>query len=217
MKKGLAVLLALVLTLSLAGCGKKNDTGAPGDDDAIPETPIKLETLHVEFVKGERDVDDLLALKDTLPLVAALSERNVEVGSENRADAGPAPLLSARSGEATAQALADGSVDVAFLPLTACFDHEDTITLALVQDVDDGTAIEDREAIAVTKKNKTVATDGFLAALRGAVEDMCASDEGSAALSLYQYGEKHGYTAADLSDPREERAAYEEARLTAAD
>ena len=58
---------------------------------------------------------------------------------------------------------------------------------------------------------------GFLAALRGAVEDMCASDEGSAALSLYQYGEKHGYTAADLSDLREERAAYEEARLTAAD
>ena len=46
---------------------------------------------------------------------------------------------------------------------------------------------------------------------------MCASDEGSAALNLYQYGEKHGYTAADLSDLREERAAYEEARLTAAD
>ena len=209
MKKGLAVLLALVLTLSLAGCGKKNDTDAPGDDDAIPETPIKLETLHVEFVKGEQDVDDLLALKDTLPLVAALSERNVEIGS--------AAVTFGTSAEATAQALADGSVDVAFLPLTACFDHEDTITLALVQDADDGTAIEDREAIAVTKKNKTVATDGFLAALRGAVEDMCACDEGSAALNLYQYGEKHGYTAADLSDLREERAAYEEARLTAAD
>ena len=202
MKKGLAVLLALVLTLSLAGCGKKNDTDAPGDDDAIPETPIKLETLHVEFVKGEQ-------VKDTLPLVAALSERNVEVGS--------AAVTFGTSAEATAQALANGSVDVAFLPLTACFDHEDTITLALVQDADDGTAIEDREAIAVTKKNKTVATDGFLAALRGAVEDMCASDEGSAALNLYQYGEKHGYTAADLSDLREERAAYEEARLTAAD
>ena len=98
MKKGLAVLLALVLTLSLAGCGKKNDTDAPGDDDAIPETPIKLETLHVEFVKGERDVDDLLALKDTLPLVAALSERNVEVGS--------AAVTFGTSAEATAQALA---------------------------------------------------------------------------------------------------------------
>ena len=201
MKKGLAALLALMLVLSLAGCGKKNDTDAPSDDDAIPETPIKLETLHVEFVKGERDVDDLLALKDMLPLVAALSERNVEVGSA----------------DATAQALADGSVDVAFLPLTACFDHEDTITLALVQDADDGTAIEDREAIAVTKKNKTVATDGFLAALRGAVEDMCASDEGSAALSLYQYGEKHGYTAADLADLGEERAAYEKEQSAAAD
>ncbi len=208
MKKGLAALLVLMLMLSLAGCGKKNDTDAPSGDDAIPETPIKLETLHVEFVKGERDVDDLLTLKDALPLVDALSERNVEVGS--------AAVTFGTSAEATAQALADGSVDIAFLPLTACFDHEDTITLALVQDADEGTDIEDREAIAVTKKNKTVATDGFLAALRGAVEDMCASDEGSAALSLYQYGEKHGYTAADLSDLREERAAYEEARLTAA-
>ena len=108
-------------------------------------------------------------------------------------------------------------MDVAFLPLTACFDHEDTITLALVQDADDGTAIEDREAIAVTKKNKTVATDGFLAALRGAVEDMCASDEGSAALSLYQYGETHGYTAADFADLGEERAAYEKEQSAAAD
>ena len=165
MKKGLAVLLALVLTLSLAGCGKKNDTDAPGDDDAIPETPIKLETLHVEFVKGERDVDDLLALKDTLPL------------------------------------------DVALLPLTACFDHEDTITLALVQDADDGTTIEDREAIAVTKKNKTVATDGFRAALRGAVEALCADEEGSAALSRYEAAPD--YRAAEMSDFASERAAYE--------
>ena len=199
MKKGLAVLLALVLTLSLAGCGKKNDTDAPGDDDAIPETPIKLETLHVEFVKGEQDVDDLLALKDTLPLVAALSERNVEVGS--------AAVTFGTSAEATAQALADGSVDVAFLPLTACFDQEDTITLALVQDADDGTAIEDREAIAVTKKNKTVATDGFLAALRGAVEALCADEEGSAALSLYQAAPD--YRSAEMSDFASERAAYE--------
>ena len=199
MKKGLAVLLALVLTLSLAGCGKKNDTDTPGDDDAIPETPIKLETLHVEFVKGERDVDDLLALKDTLPLVAALSERNVEVGS--------AAVTFGTSAEATAQALADGSVDVAFLPLTAFFDHEDTITLALVQDADDGTAIEDREAIAVTKKNKTVATDGFLAALRGAVEALCADEEGSAALSRYEAAPD--YRAAEMSDFASERAAYE--------
>ena len=71
MKKGLAALLALMLVLSLAGCGKKDDPGDTGEDDAIPDAPIKLETLHVEFVKGERDVDDLLALKDMLPLVAA--------------------------------------------------------------------------------------------------------------------------------------------------
>ena len=148
-------------------------------------------------------------MKKGLAVLLALSERNVEVGS--------AAVTFGTSAEATAQALADGSVDVAFLPLTACFDHEDTITLALVQDADDGTTIEDREAIAVTKKNKTVATDGFLAALRGAVEDICASDEGSAALRLYQYGETHGYTAADLADLGEERAAYEKEQSAAAD
>ena len=46
---------------------------------------------------------------------------------------------------------------------------------------------------------------------------MCASDEGSAALRLYQYGETHGYTAADLADLGEERAAYEKEQSAAAD
>lgn len=205
MKKLFAALLALVLALGLAGCGqKKTDTDDAAGDGDIPETPVKLETLHVEFVKGGRDTDDLLALRDALPLVPALGAQNVEIGS--------AAVTFGTSADATAQALAEGRVDVAFLPLTACFDHADTITLALVQDADEGAAIEDREAIAVTKKNKTVASDAFLAALRGAVEELCASDEGSAALSLYQYGETKAYTAAELSDFASERAAYEEAK-----
>lgn len=200
MKKGLAVLLALVLALGLAACAQKGGT-TEDSGETIPKTPIRLDVLRVEFTKGERNADDLLALKEALPplLIAALGEKNVEVG---RVD-----ITFGASAEATAQALADGSVDVAFLPLTACFDHEDTITLALVQDADDGTAIEDREAIAVTKKNKTVATDGFLAALRGAVEALCADEEGSAALSLYEAAPD--YRAAEMSDFASERAAYE--------
>ena len=200
MKKGLAVLLALVLTLSLAACAQKGGTTEDGGE-TLPETPIRLDVLRVEFAKGERNADDLLALKEALPplLIAALGEKNVEVGR--------AAVSFGTSAEATAQALADGSVDVAFLPLTACFDHEDPITLALVQDADDGTAIEDREAIAVTKKNKTVATDGFLAALRGAVEALCADEEGSAALSRYEAAPD--YRAAEMSDFASERAAYE--------
>lgn len=206
MKKLFAALLALVLALGLAGCGQKTDADDAAGDEDIPETPVRLETLHVEFVKGERDTDDLLALRDALPLASALGARNVEASS--------LAVTFGTSADATAQALAEGSVDVAFLPLMSCFDHADTITLALVQDADEGTAIEDREAIAVTKKNKEVATDTFLAALRGAVEDLCESGEGSAALSLYQYGEEKAYTAADLSDFSEERAAYEEAKLS---
>ena len=201
MKKGLAVLLALVLALGLAACAQKGGT-TEDSGETIPKTPIRLDVLRVEFTKGERNADDLLALKEALPplLIAALGEKNVEVG---RVD-----ITFGASAEATAQALADGSVDVAFLPLTACFDHEDTITLALVQDADDGTAIEDREAIAVTKKNKTVATDGFLAALRGAVKALCADEEGSAALSLYEAAPD--YRAAEMSDFASERAAYEQ-------
>ena len=112
MKKLFAALLALVLALGLAGCGqKKTDTDDAAGDGDIPETPVKLETLHVEFVKGGRDTDDLLALRDALPLVPALGAQNVEIGS--------AAVTFGTSADATAQALAEGSVDVAFLPLTS--------------------------------------------------------------------------------------------------
>ena len=158
--------------------------------------------LRVEFAKGERNADDLLALKEALPplLIAALGENNVEVG---RVD-----ITFGASAEATARSLAEGGIDVAFLPLLSLFScEEDAVRLALVQKTDDDTALDAHEAVALTQKNKAVAPDGFLAALRGAVEALCADEEGRAALSLYEAAPD--YRSAEMSDFASERAAYE--------
>lgn len=201
MKKCLTALLALVLALGLAACAQQGGTTENGGE-TLPETPIRLDVLRVEFAKGERNADDLLALKETLPplLIAALGEKNVEVG---RVD-----ITFGASAEATARSLAEGGIDVAFLPLFSLFSCEEgAYRLALVQAADGESAIEEREAAAITRKNKAVAPDGFLAALRGAVEALCADEEGRAALSLYEAAPD--YRSAEMSDFASERAAYE--------
>lgn len=201
MKKCLTALLALVLALGLAACAQQGGT-AEDDGEQLPETPIRLDVLRVEFAKGERNADDLLALKEALPplLIAALSEKKVEVG---RVD-----ITFGASAEATARSLAEGGIDVAFLPLLSLFSCEEgAYRLALVQAADGESAIEEREAAAITQKNKAVAPDGFLAALRGAVEALCADEEGRAALSLYEAAPD--YRSAEMSDFASERAAYE--------
>ena len=201
MKKCLAALLVLALALGLAACAQKGGT-TEDDGETLPETPIRLDALRVEFTKGERNADDLLALKEALPplLIAALGEKNVEVG---RVD-----ITFGASAEATALALAEGGIDVAFLPLLSLFSCEEgAYRLALVQAADGESAIEEREAVAITQENKAVTSDGFRAALRGAVEALCADEEGSAALSLYEAAPD--YRAAEMSDFASERAAYE--------
>lgn len=201
MKKCLTALLALVLALGLAACAQQGGTTEDGGE-TIPETPIRLDVLRVEFTKGERSADDLLALKEALPplLIKELGENNVEVG---RVD-----ITFGASAEATARSLAEGGIDVAFLPLLSLFScEEDAVRLALVQKTDDDTALDAHEAVAITQKNKAVAPDGFLAALRGAVEALCADEEGRAALSLYEAAPD--YRSAEMSDFASERAAYE--------
>lgn len=201
MKKCLTALLALVLALGLAACTQKGGTTENGGE-TLPKTPIRLDVLRVEFTKGERSADDLLALKEALPplLIKALGENNVEVG---RVD-----ITFGASAEATARSLAEGGIDVAFLPLFSLFSCEEgAVRLALVQKTDDDTALDVHEAVALTQKNKAVAPDGFLAALRGAVEALCADEEGRAALSLYEAAPD--YRSAEMSDFASERAAYE--------
>lgn len=201
MRKCLAALLALVLALGLAACTQKGGTTENGGE-TLPETPIRLDVLRVEFTKGERNADDLLALKEALPplLIAMLGEKNVEVG---RVD-----ITFGASAEATALSLAEGGIDVAFLPLLSLFSCEEgAYRLALVQAAEGESAIEEREAVAITQENKAVTSDGFRAALRGAVEALCADEEGSAALSRYEAAPD--YRAAEMSDFASERAAYE--------
>ena len=201
MKKYLTALLALVLALGLAACAQQGGTTENGGE-TLPETPICLDVLRVEFAKGERNADDLLALKEALPplLTKALGEKNVEVG---RVD-----ITFGASAEATARSLAEGGIDVAFLPLFSLFSCEEgAVRLALVQKTDDDTALDVHEAVALTQKNKAVAPDGFLAALRGAVEALCTDEEGRAALSLYEAAPD--YRSAEMSDFASERAAYE--------
>ena len=60
MKKMLALLLAMVMVLGLAACGKKDDTPPPADDQTqsdtqTPETPEEPaaagEIVHYDFIQ----------------------------------------------------------------------------------------------------------------------------------------------------------------------
>lgn len=134
MKRSLTLLFALALCLTLTACHRylpettdkepntaeeQVETAAPAapENDAEPEEPLQLDVLNVEFVAGERDVDELILLKQSLPraLINALDKRNVKVGELN--------VTFGTSDEATAEALRSGAVDLAFLSLEADLDN----------------------------------------------------------------------------------------------
>lgn len=125
MKRIVSILLALCMLAVLAGCGKKQEEPPKTDEPAPPaEDGITLAELNVEFVAGERDTDDLMALKKAFPplLISALAERNVMVGKVN--------VTFGASDEATADALEQGTVQVGFLPLETYLAHKDGMSPA---------------------------------------------------------------------------------------
>lgn len=119
MKRFLSLLTLSALLFALAACAQK--TPAQSDTPTVtPPTeakPIALAQLNVEFVKGERDAEALLTLKKELPplLIDALKAEGVSVDAVS--------VTFGASAEATAQALAAGSVHVAFLPTSVYCAH----------------------------------------------------------------------------------------------
>ena len=97
----------------LSGCGKQEPTPSrPDEPTPPPEEGITLAELNVEFVAGDRDTDALMQLKKELPpllLIGALADEGVTVGRVN--------VTFGASDEATADALARGSVQVGFMPM----------------------------------------------------------------------------------------------------
>lgn len=109
--RGVGLVLSAALLLSLAvGCGKR-ETEPPASSAGEPDEPICLESLAVELPRDYALNDDaLLNAASRLPelLKTALSQAGVEVGAVT--------ATVGTSASATCQALAGGTVDLAFLP-----------------------------------------------------------------------------------------------------
>ena len=140
MKRGLALLLTLALCLSFAACGKSGapqggDTpadmpdaseatggAAPADVNREPAPVFVGEALNVEFVAGERDIDELLALQSEFPqaLIDALAQENLVCDA--------VVVTFGTSDEATLLAVQTGAVDIGFVTAeTAVAEYPDGI------------------------------------------------------------------------------------------
>lgn len=115
MKKTAAVLAGAMLIL-LTGCGHTGETGAASSAPASSEGTLRQDVLTVEFAPNGADPASLMTAAGRISqkLKDALSASGVEVG-EVRVSMGA-------SQAATAQAVAEGGVEMAFLP--------DALTLA---------------------------------------------------------------------------------------
>ena len=102
-RRALAAMLAALL---LPGCGTAGrDPGSASSSQEAPEAPIVIETLALELPAGG-DTQAAQAFADSLP--EAMAALGVEIGRVE--------LSFSPSPAATAQALAEGGVDLAFLP-----------------------------------------------------------------------------------------------------
>ena len=98
------VFAAALAALLLTGCGSRGESGSASSQEA-PEEPVVIGTLALELPAGG-DADAARAFADSLP--EAMAALGVKIGQVE--------LSFSPSPAATAQALAEGGVDLAFLP-----------------------------------------------------------------------------------------------------
>ena len=108
------ICLVLALSLLLTGCGKKETpaVSAPAASASVEEEkPLVLEELAVEFLRHSADAAVLMQAVKELPqqLREALAEEGVEVERVSVTMSG--------SCASTVQAVEEGGVDLAFLPV----------------------------------------------------------------------------------------------------
>ena len=104
MRRFFSLLVLVAMLTGLAGCGQKQTP------ETVPEEPLALESLAVEISKNGLSTERLLQAKRELPkqLQTAFSQAGVDIGQVT--------VTIGSSPDATAQALKEGTVDLAFLP-----------------------------------------------------------------------------------------------------
>lgn len=105
MKKALAFLLALLMTLSLlTACGEKGQT-PPGGTDGAPAEPKRIDTLRLIFTPSS---DPQVILESTEPFKKTLKDELASLGY----DIGTVDITVGESYEAVGEALSAGVADV---------------------------------------------------------------------------------------------------------
>ena len=109
--KKISLLLILALLLGLTACARREpEVEAP----PVEETPLQIETLSVEISKGSLGAQQLAAAVKELPEV--LRDYFADTGA---VEIGEVSVTVGSSVAATAQTLAEGHIDLAFLPAEA--------------------------------------------------------------------------------------------------
>lgn len=109
--KKMSLLLVLALLLGLTACGRKEPEA---ESPPAEEAPLRLETLAVEISKGNLGTQQLTAAVQELPEV--LRDYFADTGA---VEIGEVSVTVGSSTAATAQTLAAGRIDLAFLPAEA--------------------------------------------------------------------------------------------------
>ncbi len=173
MKRYLRPLWALLLAVLLASC--RPDAGeAPVPPEA--EEPLRLESLSIEVSRGDASTRDLARTVRELPeaLKEALAAQGVEVETV-AVSVGSAPA-------ATAQAVSEGGVDLAFLPAEdfAALEAPPPLLLAAGPAAGDADAGEEEQlyafAAVVRPDEEILAGGDFAAALAAAVNSFAPAN-----------------------------------------